>query len=73
MESAPSTSLKVVFCFQSEPNIPEGPEYEKILNKKITMISLDEHYQKIPLYIIFMLCMLPSANMLILKPIYLPV
>ena len=34
MESAtilmhPSTAL-AVFCFPSEPNIPEGPEYEKI-------------------------------------------
>ena len=34
MESAtiltPLARAKAVFCFPSEPNIPEGPEYENI-------------------------------------------
>ena len=36
MESAtilmPLAPAYVVFCFPSEPNIPEGPEYEKSIN-----------------------------------------
>ena len=30
MDSATILTPQAVFYFQSEPNIPEGPEYEKI-------------------------------------------
>ena len=36
MESAtiltPLAQAQAVFCFQQEPNIPEGPEYEANIN-----------------------------------------
>ena len=32
MESAKILTPQLVFCSPSEPNIPEGPEYEKNIN-----------------------------------------
>ena len=42
MESAtvlkPHSTGLMVFCFPSEPNIPEGPEYEKISTLYVVLI-----------------------------------
>ena len=35
-------ALKAVFCFPSDPNIPEGPEYEKNIN---TIMHGEKFYQ----------------------------